>query len=56
VVVGTDGWTTSGATTGSATVKADGSGALQAKGLQPVGDVNKIQQAVDVTMSWTCVD
>ena len=55
VVVGSDGWTTSAGTTGSATVNADGSGTLQAKGLQPVGDVNKIQQPVDVTVSWTCV-
>ena len=56
VVVGHDGWTTSAATTGSATVNADGSGTLQAKGLEPVGDVNTVQQPVDVTMSWTCVN
>ena len=56
VVVGSDGWITSAATTGSATVNADGSGTLQAKGLQPGGDVNTVQEPVNVTVSWTCVN
>jgi hypothetical protein len=56
VVAGANGWTTSAATTGSAAVNADGSGTIQAKGLQPVGDVNTIQQPVDVTVSWTCLN
>jgi hypothetical protein len=56
VEVGANGWTPSGVTTGSMTVNADGSGTLQAKGLQPVGDVNTIQKPVDITVSWTCVN
>jgi hypothetical protein len=56
VVVGTDGWITVAGSTGSATVSADGSGTIEAKGLQPGGDVNTVQQPVDVTVSWTCVN
>lgn len=56
VVVGTDGWITAAGSTGSATVSADGSGTIEAKGLQPGGDVNTVQQPVDVTVSWTCVN
>ncbi len=56
VEVGANGWTPGSATTGSMTVKADGSGTVQAKGLEPVGDVNTIQKPVDVTESWTCVN
>jgi hypothetical protein len=55
VVVGSDGWTTADASTGSATVNADGSGTIQAMGLQPVGDSNKVQKPIDVSISWTCL-
>jgi len=41
-------------TTGSATVAADGSGSIAAKGMQPAGDANKVQQPVDLAMTWTC--
>ena len=43
-----------GKTTGSAILATDGSGSVTAKGMQPAGDGNKVQQPVDLTLTWTC--
>ena len=53
VAVGTDVFTTDAKTTGSATLAADGSGSITATAMQP-GRSNKVQRAIDVTMTWTC--
>jgi hypothetical protein len=49
-----DSFVTDRKTTGSATVAADGSGSVTAKGMQPAGDANKVQKPVDLTMTWIC--
>jgi hypothetical protein len=56
VVVDHDGFVGDDATktTATATVAADGSGSVTATGMQPVGDSNKVQQPVDLTLTWTC--
>jgi hypothetical protein len=41
--------------TASATVNPDGSGTITATNLVPVGDANKVQQPINVLMTWTCV-
>ena len=54
VAVGNDVFVTDSKTTGSATLAADGSGSVIAKGMKPAGDANKVQQPVDLTLTWTC--
>jgi hypothetical protein len=54
VVVGTDRFTTDSKTTGTAVVAADGSGSVKASGLQPAGSSNKVQQPIDLSLTWTC--
>jgi hypothetical protein len=49
-----DSFVTDRSTTGSAIVAADGSGSITAKGMQPAGDANKVQQPVDLSLTWTC--
>jgi hypothetical protein len=41
-------------TSATATVAADGSGSVIATGMQPAGDANKVQQPVDLELTWTC--
>ena len=50
VFVGDD----SAKTSATATVAADGSGSVIATGMQPAGDANRVQQPVDLTLTWTC--
>ena len=54
VVVGHDEFNPDAKTTGAVTLTADGSGNVTARGMQPAGDSNVVQQPVDVMMSWTC--
>jgi hypothetical protein len=54
VAVGNDLFVADSKTTGSATLAADGSGSVTATGMQPAGDGNKVQQPVDLTLTWTC--
>lgn len=45
----------SGKTTGTATLTADGSGSVAATGMQPAGDANKVQQPINLVLTWSCV-
>ncbi len=54
VVVANDRFVADGKTTGTATLAADGSGSVTATGMQPAGDSNKVQQPVNVALTWTC--
>lgn len=54
VAVGNDLFVANSKTAGSATLAADGSGSVTATGMQPAGDGNKVQQPVDLTLTWTC--
>ena len=54
VVVGHDEFVAEAKTTGAATLTADGSGSVTATGMQPTGSANKVQQPIDVVLTWTC--
>ena len=54
IVVASDSFVKDSKTTGSATVAADGSGSITATGMVPAGAGNKVQQPVDLSMTWTC--
>lgn len=54
VAVATDRFITDAKTTGTATLAADGSGSVTAKGMVPAGDGNKVQQPIDLSLTWTC--
>lgn len=54
VAVGTDRFITDAKTTGTATLAADGSGSVTSKGMVPAGDGNKVQQPIDLSLTWTC--
>jgi hypothetical protein len=55
IVVDHDEFRSATATAATAVVNGDGSGTLNATGMQPAGDVNKVKVPVDVVMTWTCV-
>lgn len=56
VVVDQDGFVGDDATktTATATLAADGSGSVTATAMQPAGDSNKVQQPIDLLLTWTC--
>ena len=54
VAVKTDVFNTDSKTSGSATLAADGSGSVTAKGLVPAGSANVVQQPVDLALTGTC--
>ncbi len=54
VVVGHDQFVAEAKTAGTATLTSDGSGSVKATGMQPAGSANKVQQPIDVVLTWTC--